>query len=300
MARPLSRQLLAVLAGFVLLGSVVACGGNAGSGLVPGGAGGAASSSSSTGAPSVSTADGKHGDEDCDGRKSSSSSKSGHDDDDCTPAPTASPTNGGGGSTTITTYQTIRPLALYSGSNVIDFLVTPVSFPQTLIPLNSGLQKTDQFTVPMTCAVPAVTTPQPFAAGKRAAVASATPPPTPTPTNLPVSNCVIVAYAGTSTTAIPVTGPASIDGANLIFPATSPGVNYTIGVSYTFYVAIATTTVVPGSPSPSPSVSPCAKNNDKDHGNGHDGDRHEDDHGNHKDCGHHYGDDDDGDGGHHH
>ena len=297
MARPLSRQLLAVLAGLVLLGSVVACGGSAGSGLVPAGSGGA-SSSSSSGAPSVSAANSGHSDEDCDGRKASSSNKSSHDDDGCTPAPTASPTSGGG-STTITTYQTIRPLALYSGSNVIDFLVTPVSVAPTFIPLNTGVQKTDQFTVPMTCAVPAAT-PQPLAADKRGAAvtASATPPPTPTPTNLPVSNCLIVAYAGTSTTAIPVTGPASIDGANLIFPATSPGVNYTIGVSYTFYVAIATTTVVPGGPSPSPA--PCAKKNDKGHGNGHDGDRREDDNGNHKDCGHHYGDDDDGDGGHSH
>jgi hypothetical protein len=290
--RALNRQILAVLAGFVLLGSVVACGGSAGSGLVPGGSGGAASSSSSTGAPSVTTAGGgDHHDGDCD------SHKGGHDDG-CTPAPSPSPTSGGG--TTVTTYQNIRPLALYAGSGVIDFLVTSVSVAPTFTPFNTGLLKTDQFTVPMTCAVPAATTPQPVAAGKReaAVTASATPPPTPTPTNLPVSNCVIVAYAGTSTTAMQVTGPASIDGANLIFPATSPGLSYSLGTSYTFYVAIATTTVVPGGPSPSPA--PCAKDNDKHGRDGHDRDRHEDDRGNHKDCGHHYGDDDDGDGGHGH
>ena len=290
MPRSLNRQLLALLAGFVLLGSVVACGGNAGSGLLPGGSAGAASSGSSTGAPSVSTARGDHHGADCDDHKG------GHDDD-CSPAPTSSPT--GGGTTTITTYQNIRPLAFYAGSGVIDFLVTPVSVAPPFSPFNSGVLKTDQFTVPMTCAVP-VATPSPVAAagGKRAALASATPPPTPTPTNLPVSDCVIVAYPATGAAAMQVTGPASIDGANLIFPATSPGLSYTLGTSYTFYVAIATTVVVPASPSPSPS--PCAKENDKHGHGGHDGDRHEDDHGNHKDCGHHYGDDDDGDGGHHH
>jgi len=271
-----------LFAGLALLGSVIGCGGSTGNHIVP--AGGTGASSSSAGGGSVATADGGRHGGDCDDARTG-------DGDSCTPSATPTPS----GTTTVTTYQNIRPLALYAGSGFIDFLVASVPIAQPFVPANTGKMTTDQFTDPITCVPLATPSPQPAAGTKRAALASASPPPTPVPTDLPVSNCVIVAYADAGTTAVAVTGPASIDGDNLIFPATSPGLTYTAGASYTFFVAIATTTVVPtGGGTPSP----CAHEHDRDpHDNG--TNRHEDDHGKHKDCGHHYGDDDGGGGDHH-
>lgn len=283
MARSHIRQALTLFVGLALLGSVIACGGSTGNRIVP--AGGTGASGSSAGGGSVSSSDGGHHRDDCDDGRGDD------DDDSCTPSATPTP-----GTTTVTTYQNIRPLALYAGGGFIDFLVAPVPIAQPFVPANTGAMSTDQFTDPITCAPLATPSPQPAAGTKRAALASATPPPTPVPTDLPISNCVIVAYPDTSTTAVAVTGPASIDGDNLIFPATSPGLTYTAGTSYTFFVAIATTTTVPTSGG---TPEPCAHKHDRDPHDNRRG-RHEDDHGRHKDCGHHYGDDDGGDGGHHH
>jgi hypothetical protein len=254
-SRPLTHQALTLFAGLALLGSVVAC---AGGGAVPA-TPGANSSSAGMAIP------GKSG------------------------ITTAG--SGGGTTVTVTTYQNIRPLDVYSGAGVIDFLVTPVTTAGPLVPLNTGAQATEQFVVPQTCS--ALPPAPPVSASRRtSATASATPPPTPTPTNLPVSNCVIVAYAD-GANPVQVTGFGSIDGANLIFAATSPGITYTMGVTYTFYIAIATTTTVIVTPSPRPSSTPsCGNKTDNGKHNGNPDTRNEDDHGNHKDCGYHTGDPD--------
>lgn len=292
MARPLTHQALTLFAGLALLSSVVAC---AGGGAVPAtpGANGSSPAVSVPGQPGVASASDNHGSEDCDGHKGHDASNHGGDDEQqCTTAPSATPTPGGGTTITVTTYQNIRPLALYAGGGVIDFLVSPVTTAGAFVPLTTGTQATDQYVVPLTCSATQPVAPADASRRSAAATASATPPPTPTPTNLPVSNCVIVAYAN-GANPVPVTGFGSIDGTNLIFAAKSPGLTYTIGVTYTFYVAIPTTTTVVVSPSPGPSATPsCSAKKDNGKHNGNDDTRNEDDHGNHKDCGYHTGDND--------
>ena len=277
MARPLTHQALTLFAGLALIGTVVACGGRGSVPATPGMIG-----SNGIAAPSGS-------------------------DKTTAAVSTPVPTPGGG-----TTYQNIRPLVLYATSGVIDFLVTPVSVAGTFSPDATGPQATHQFTVTMPCSVN-----QPvIALGDRhtaLVTASPTPPPTPTPTNLPPSNCVIVAYANGGTTAMQVTGPALIDGNNLIFPATSPGLTYAFGTSYTFYVAIANIVATP-TPAPTPSCNPDGRGDKHDdsvrtaEGRGHHGDgddehqcgHHEHHHGgDHHDGDHHEGGGDGGDGGDH-
>ena len=248
MARPLTRQALTLFAGLALIASVVACGGG---GTVPAGSGtgaGSATSPTKTGAKAKA-------------------------DDDSGPA---------GGATT-TTYQNIKPLAMYASGTEIDFLTVPVTLPTLFVPQSDVTASTNEFDVPMTCS--AFQTPSPVggAGARRSAdAASATPPPTPQPTGLPVSNCVIVVYANGVPAA--VTGFASIDGNDLDFPATSPGLTYAAGTTYAFYVAIATTTVVPPTDN-------CANKTDNGNHYGNDDTRNQQDDGKHKDCGYHTGED---------
>ena len=155
-------------------------------------------------------------------------------------------------------YQNIRPLVLYSGSGLIDFLVTSVTTAGTFQPPGTGPLATQEFDITMPCSASQSVAATSSERHTAAVTASATPPPTPQPTNLPVSNCLIVAYANGGTTAIPVTGFASINGNDLIFAPTSPGLTYTLGVTYTFYVAIATPATPAPTATPSPSPAPTA------------------------------------------
>lgn len=221
MARPLTQKAVTLFAGLALLGSIVACGGG---GTMPAvsNAGGA---NPAAGAP-VAVAASNRG------------------------ALTANAV------ITTATYQNIFPLALYSGGGLIDFLVTSVTTAPVFSPLNTGTLSTNAFIVPATCAVGGGITTSASAKRDAAVTASATPAPTPQPTNLPVSDCLIVAYPSTGGPGIPVTGFASVDGSNLDFPATSPGISYTLGVTYTFYVAIAVATTPTPTPMPTPEPTP--------------------------------------------
>ncbi len=222
MARQLTRQALTLIAGLVLIGSVVACGGGGSAPIVPS-AGGAVGGASAPG-PSVSSASGARA---------------------------------AAAAATTFTYTNILPLTFYSAGGVIDFLTTAVTSATILQPLNTGVLTAQQLVLPMNCAAPAggVAT---LSADKRSAVAaSATPPPTPAPVLTP-TNCLIVAYANGGTTAIPVTGNAGYDGNNLVFPAETTGLTYQLGTNYTFYVAIAAASTPAPTATPAPTSVPTA------------------------------------------
>ena len=195
------------------------------------------------------------------------------------PAKVASKANADDGATTATTYQIIAPLALTVSGTEIDFLTTLVALPTLFRPQADVTASTNELDIPMACT--AIQTPVPVgAAGERrsAEAVSPSPPPTPQPTGLPVSNCVIVVYSNGVTTQ--VTGPALVDGGNLDFPATSPGLTYAGGSTYVFYVAIASG----GGPTDN-----CANKTDNGNHYGNDDTRNQQDNGNHKDCGYHTG-----------
>jgi len=181
--------------------------------------------------------------------------------------------------TSATTFTDLLPLGFAESGGILDFQLSINA--QTFAPTNTQNESTNEFDIPMTCdatsggggAVGAV-----GAAVRTADGASAEPSPTPMPTDLPETNCYIVAYSGG--TAFVVAGPALDDSGTLIFPAT-PGMTYTMGQTYQFYIAI-------GAPQATPTPGDFGCANGKTVGHGH---RHQHDNGNHKDCGEHNGDD---------
>lgn len=143
-----------------------------------------------------------------------------------------------------TLYTKVAPLSMVSVAGVIDFDSTPVTVPTIWVPLDTGAQSTNELIIPITCALPVQT----LSTRRVAAAASATPQPTPTPAQTATSCVIIVEDASGNDTQI--AGPATTDGTFLYFPESAPSISYTIGASYSFYIAIGQQVLVTPSPAP--------------------------------------------------